>query len=302
MNLTPTLQRPAGKLIVPYGGGVNTIALLCTLHTAGIVPDAIINADPGREWKHTTTYRDEVARPWLARIGFPDIQVVTRASERALRRQDRRARFETLAEECKRIKSLPSVAYPPSKKCSLKFKATPQLWWCERQPWVQEEWKAKRRIVKAIGYDAGELRRVKVEFGDPDEAALYVPWYPLVDLEADRAECVNIILAHGLPLPRKSACVWCPNNKLRDWLQLAAEEPDMLAEAIEMERAALPGIESPEVVGFLRGFQPEGRRHLSVWADGGYPELPRLVRGSCAQTGTSADDALSDEMPCECAL
>lgn len=271
------------KIVVSYGGGVNSVAALVQLWRMRLTPTAIVMADPGSERIGTVHYRDSVIPSWLYSVGFPQVEVITRIEEG--RHVKRAWRLETLRDECMRIGALPSVAYG-WKKCSAKYKGDTQRWWAARQPWAQEEWAAGRKIIKVIGYDAGEERRVKKTFQNEWEDARFVPYYPLVDAGLDRDGCEALILGAGLPLPPKSACKFCPHNKLEEWEQLRDEDPDGFAEAVKMSRNAAPNINSPDVVGLMR-CNPHGKRQLHVWADGGY------------------DGALGgreDDLPCECVL
>jgi hypothetical protein len=226
--------------------------------------------------------------------------------------------FETLRGLCKRTSSLPSVAYPPSKKCSLNYKAAPQRWWLDRQPWAQEEWSAGRRLVKCIGYDTDEPNRIKDRFGNEDEDSKAVPWYPIFDSGLSRDDCIEVIQSVPLirklaktagldPVPRKSACKYCPNNRFDDWHDLHEEDPEAFWDAVDMSREAMSTIESPDVVGLLRGFAPHGKRHLHVWVDGGYGDSIGPPPGSGRRPATDPNpNALacdidgSDNMPCEC--
>lgn len=310
----PTIKIPEGIKIVSYGGGVNSVALLIVLRRLGIVPEAITMADPGSEWQETYDYRDEVVRPWLAKIGFPDIVVVTRMDELKYRKGG--INFETLRGLCDRTQSLPSVAYPPSKKCSQNYKAAPQRWWLDRQPWAQQEWQEGRRLVRCIGYDTDEPTRIRLEFGDPDEKRKAVPWYPVFESGMDREACILLIQddpdltaqatsVGRSPVPRKSACKWCPNNSLQDWHDLLRVDPVGFLDAVKMSRQAAATIESPDVVGLLRGFAPHGKRHLHVWVDGGYGTSIGPIPG---QQPLRSCETLEDEleaqeqMPCDCRI
>ena len=279
----PLVKPPPGLVVVSYGGGVNTIAMLVLLRRMRVAPKAIVMADPGSERRGTVAYRDEVLPPWLVSHGFPLVTVVTRVEEGA--RRDRAWRLETLYEECMRLKSLPSVAYG-WKKCSRVYKALPQLWWIQRQKWAQKEWSEERKIVKAIGYDVDESRRVRPTFQDPWENDRFVPWYPLHAAGFSREDCERMIAEEGLPSPGKSACTFCPNNTLEEWEALRVDEPDRFAEAVAMSRAAAPTIESPDVVGLMR-CNPPGKRQLHVYVEGGYG---------------ATDGGREDDMPCECSL
>lgn len=278
---------PAGELVVSYGGGVNTIALLILLARAGRIPRAIVMSDPGSERRTTMHYRDMVMPAWLERQGFPHVTVIDRKSEGHYR--PRAWRLETLYEECTRLRSLPSAAYGMS-KCSQKYKGDAQRWWTARQEWAKAVWSRGERLVRAIGYDADERRRVRTVFSDPWEAKRFIPWYPVIDAGLDRDGCVALIRDEGLPLPTKSACTFCPNNTLSEWEEIRRDEPDRFAEAIALSRSA--ELTSPDVVGLMRR-NKAGLRQLHVWAEGGYPDL----------LPDEWDDEDSREaMPCECAL
>jgi len=265
------LKPPEGELIVSYGGGVNTIAVLLALYEHGVRPRAITMADPGSEWPATIAYREEIMRPWCARVGFPEILVLTRKEEGQHR--PRAWRLETLSEECLRIGSLPSVAYG-WKKCSAKYKAEPQRWWTERQPWAQEAWAAGHKVVRVIGYDRDEERRVNkansVNWAPALEMARFAYWHPLYELGLDRDGCKDLILRHGFDLPPKSACTFCPNNHLDEWQKLRDEEPGKFAEAVAMSQQAR--VDVPDVVGLMR-CNEHGKRQLHVWANGDYESV-----------------------------
>lgn len=284
------------KLIAKCGGGVNSWALFVLLQRQGRRPDAIVMADPGDEWRDTEEYRDGVGAAWLARVGFPPVTMVSRASEAAFR--PRASKVETLFEECDRLASPPSAAYG-LKRCSMQYKATPSFWWLQRQPWAIEEHRAGRRIEIAIGYDFGENRHVgRDEFKEKLEAEWCFPSYPLVAAKQDREACEELIRSAGLPVPPKSACMRCPNNKASDWTRLYQTRRDIYDEAVDLSRRSESVITSP-AVGFLRGFAPNGKRALHVWHDGGYGSAMPPPPGSGM---TIANDDDRDQIQCECSL
>lgn len=283
-------MQPKGVLIVSDGLGVNSVALQLCLYEQGIVPAAITSANPGSERARSEWFRDNVMTPWRARVGFPELVTLERRVEG--RRRPRAWRLETLAQECERIHSLPSVAYG-WKKCSAKYKAEPQRWWCERQPWIQEAWTRGEKVVRAIGYDLDEQRRVDkagtIAWKPELEEARFGSWYPPYELAMDRDACLAKIREHfpDIAPPPKSACTFCPNNTLDEWKVLRRDERGKFDEAVAMSRNAR--LDSPDVVGLMR-CNPHGKRQLHVWADGGYPGLP-----------PDDPEDMADAMPCECA-
>jgi len=99
-------------LIVSWGGGVNSTAMLIGMHERGIIPDHILFADTGGEKPETYAYLKRFSN-WLQAHGMPD--VVTVAID---------CKHVTLEQECLTQKVLPSLAYG-WKKCSHKYKIEP---------------------------------------------------------------------------------------------------------------------------------------------------------------------------------
>lgn len=282
----PPADAPFSDMVacVSYGGGVNSVAVLVLLQRMGVVPTAIVMADPGSEREGTITFREATLPAWLDKVGFPRVTTINRIEEG--KHVPRAWRLETLYDECFRTNALPSVAYG-WKKCSAKYKGDTQRWWVARQAWARAEWAAGRKIQKIIGYDADEGRRVLKAFQNPWENARFVPRYPLVEAGIDRDGCLDLIRDAGMEPPPKSACTYCPNNTLEEWEALRRDEPGKFAEAVAMSRNAATSIDSPDVVGLMR-CNAHGKRQLHVWAEGGYGDVRRGGR--------------EDPMPCECAL
>jgi hypothetical protein len=91
--------------------------MLVEFATRDIRPDLILFADTGGEKPETYAYLD-VIRPFLARVGFPDVIVV--------RYQPKRAVYTTLEGQCLHTHTLPSLAYG-GKSCSIKYKRYDEL-------------------------------------------------------------------------------------------------------------------------------------------------------------------------------
>ena len=253
---TPPRPEPSCPLVVAYGAGVNSTAMLVEFARRGVRPDLILFADTGGEKPETYAYLG-VIRPFLARAGFPDVVVV--------RYQPKWAAYHTLEGQCLHTGTLPSLAYGGS-SCAVKFKREPQDKYVLGWPPARQCWSAGGKVVKAIGFDAGpaDLRRHRfVE----DERFRY--WYPLVQWGYDRQRCEDIIAAAGLPVPMKSACFYCPASKKREIVWLAEHHPDLLERALAIERNAQAKLTS--VKGLGRSFAWEsflsGRLELPLFPD-----------------------------------
>ena len=175
--------------MVSYGGGANSTALLIGLHQHRIPVDLILFADTGAEHPHTYAYLEVMDR-WLKDHGMPPIIRVYKTT--------RDGKRLTLEDECLQSCSLPSIAYG-FKRCSLKHKIGPQEKFCNHYPPCQKAWAAGKRVVKFIGYDAGEgYRSDKVLLGDLADRK-YSKWYPLMEWGWTRDDCIRQIEAAGLP-------------------------------------------------------------------------------------------------------
>ena len=277
---------PDCPLVVAYGLGVNSTAMLVEFAARGIRPDLILFADTGGEKPETYAYLG-VIRPFLARAGFPDVVTV--------RYRPSRAAYHTLEQQCLHTGTLPSLAYG-GKSCSLKYKRSYQddyILQVYPEPIVRD---AGGRVVRALGYDAGERRRVVKALGldagegprvrwqtrpPPEGKRLsrdqrldrdyFSYWYPLFEWGYDRERCREVIRAAGLPVPLKSACFFCLASKRAEILWLQEHHPELLERALAIERNARDGLTSVKRLG--RSFSWEA--YLADRDD------PPLFRGRC---------------------
>jgi hypothetical protein len=77
--------------VVAYGLGMDSTAMLIEFPPRGIRPDLILFADTGGEKPESYQYLD-IIRPFLARVGFPDVT--------AVRYQPKRSACRTSQEQC----------------------------------------------------------------------------------------------------------------------------------------------------------------------------------------------------------
>lgn len=218
--------------IVAYGGGTNSTAMLIGLHRHGIPVDLILFADTGGEQPHTYAYLPIMNR-WLADHGIPEITVVEYTDQNGDRL--------TLEQECLRSGTLPALAYG-YKKCSLKHKIAPQDKFCNNYPPCREAWARGEKVVKFIGYDAGEERRRDHAIVYDMTDTKYRKEYPLIDWGWGREECIQAIQQEGLPLPGKSSCFFCPSMKQREIRTLYHRHRDLFDRAITIEDGAKPSL------------------------------------------------------------
>lgn len=213
--------------VVAYGGGVNSVAMMLLLIEQQKPVTHVLFSDTGGEKPSTYDY-SEMFSEYLTSKGFPPI---TRLSL---------YKHSGLYGDCIEKKRMPSIVYG-FKTCSEVWKRRPFVRYCnENELWP---------IVCYKGYDAGEPHRLK-----PDREHREQLIFPLVDADMDREDCVAMIARHGLPIPPKSACFFCPASHPEDVRSLPK---DLLDKALILEANAKK-IEG----GAIRGL---GFRHR--WAD-----------------------------------
>lgn len=211
--------------IVSYGGGTNSTAMLIGMWEKEIAVDLILFADTGAEQPETYDYIKMFSR-WLINHNMPEIITVQNV--------DKYGNRLSLETECLSSKTLPSIAYG-FKKCSMKHKAAPQEKFCNNYQPCRDEWDVGRKVIKYIGYDAGEERRKTnaTPYNELDKKYEYV--YPLIEWEWYREDCVRVIESAGLPLPGKSSCFFCPSMKKKEIRELKKKHPDLFDRAIKIE-------------------------------------------------------------------
>jgi len=263
--------------VVSYGAGKNSTALLLGLAERQAPPDAILFADTGNEFPETYDHLARMQEWTREHLGI-EITVVHRGYHR----------HSDLENECHNLSTLPSKAFGYS-GCSVKWKRQPMDRWVRQWPRAQEAWAEGRLVHRLIGIHAGEQRRGKI----PDDHR-FTYRFPLIEWGWDEQACVEAIARHGLLVPRKSACFFCPSSTKREVLQLARERPELYARAVAIEDQA-------RAAGKLRVVQGLGRRFS--WRDlvesedpGAFPEAAVEACVSCwdpydAEYAQAEDDA-----------
>jgi hypothetical protein len=230
-------------LAVSFGGGTNSTAMLCGFLERDIQPDFISFADTGGELTGTYDHVDEMdakCREWWG-VGIDRVHKTYRGE------------FEGLERNSLRKSMLPGLAYG-NKSCSMKYKVEPQ----DKALKAAMDKAGKLHAIRAIGYDAGERHRVNVERPPVNlrKGRTVEFWYPLVEWQWRRQDCVVAIQRHGITPPGKSACFFCPAMKRGEILRLKQDHPELYQRALTLEATALST--SPE-----RGLGGSNRK----WSD-----------------------------------
>ena len=218
-------------LLVAYGGGINSTAMLVGMSERGIRPDAILFADTGGERPEVYAYVATVS-DWCVAHGMPAIVTVNGGRK-----------YPSLEAECLGSETLPSIAYG-FKRCSLKWKVQPQEQWARHWQPAIDAWARGEQVDKAIGYHAGETHR---SVKDSDKAYAYR--YFLREWGWYQEDCVSAVQRAGLPKAGKSACFFCPSSKPREILALQEQHPDLFHRALTIERMASANLQTVKGLG-----------------------------------------------------
>jgi hypothetical protein len=225
-------------LILSYGMGVDSTAIIVGMVNLGIRPDLVIFADVGGEREDTYAFGQYMAE-YLRGHDWPEITTVRYTAKNFKHWPP----YYTLEENCLTNGTLPSKAFGFG-SCSLKWKASPIHAYAKQWAPAIEAWNVGLKVRKAIGYDCSARdvqRRTKADkfistYKDP-YADKYDYWYPLQDWDWDRDECMRQIAMAGLPVPPKSSCFYCP--AMKPW-EVDTLSEDHLRRIVLMEARAMP--------------------------------------------------------------
>lgn len=219
---------PKTPLVVAYGAGVDSTAMLVGMAARGEYPDLILFADTGDEKPETYAYLP-VINAWLKSVGFPQVTVVKNARPRS--------GDKSLSDSCLRLGTLPALAYGMH-QCSLVWKRDPQHKYIRSWAPAQAAWNCGEKVTTCIGYDAGPRDSCRQYKAEGKESPGFANRFPLIEWGWDRAECVRQIEAAGLPVPVKSACFHCPASKKHEIIWLRENQPAQFQKALLLEEKA----------------------------------------------------------------
>jgi hypothetical protein len=224
-------------LVVGYGAGVDSSAMLVGLVWLGVRPDLILFADTGGEKDETYAFIP-VMNEYLARHNFPPIITV----RNVVKDFKNWPPYHTLEENCLTNGTLPSVAFGwQMKTCSLKWKAAPQHRYCRQYKQALDCWEKGEKVLRAIGFDTSPADQRRRNHAGTIDDPYYSFSYPLQEWGWNREKCKEVLLQAGLPVPPKSACFFCPASQTDE---IRALPKDKLRRIVLMEARAEPRLKS----------------------------------------------------------
>lgn len=265
------------RTLLSYGMGVESSAILVRwIKDVSVRPCALeelilITSQTGDEYDDTRRDVELHILPLLAKHGIRYVQVARRGHFEhqgitVLSDTNRTERLfiegdYKLSDELRAAGTVPQ--FGGEHICSLKFKA-----------WVIEQWLAKHLrepIRHALGYSAEETKRVtkseeanvrRVAFGYNAQETSRIEkaisydtparqsFYPLVDWRWARQDCIDYLRETLGVLWKKSACVQCPFNALKEsGLERHRNHPEQVASAMLLEHVSLALIQEAPYTG-----------------------------------------------------
>ncbi len=180
-----------------YGAGVNSTAMLLILTDEGQEFESIY-VDHGCDWPETREYMQMIAEKYPVTILTPQVEG-----------------YNNIYEYADHYKMIPSRI---KRWCTDKFKVRVINQYVEKP------------CFSLIGFSVDEAHRAKMQYEDGIENR-----FPLIEREIDRKECIDIIKKHGLPVPIKSGCWFCPYQRIEQWKKLRRIHPDLYCKAKRLE-------------------------------------------------------------------
>jgi hypothetical protein len=220
-------------VIVSFGGGVNSTAMLIGMILRGESPDAILFADTGGEkpatYEFVATFRD-----WLDKHDLKLTVIAYSAKMQSPLVVDFAcgSAHASLEDECHNNGTLPSKAFGFG-GCSQKWKRYPMDKFVQQFQPAIDAWGRGEKVQRCIGIHAGETKRGKI----PDDAK-FTYRFPLREWGWNQEACEAVIHYAGLPVPPKSACFFCPAMRKVEVLALSKKHPELFQRAVAMEQNA----------------------------------------------------------------
>ena len=210
--------------VISLGWGVQSWTLAAMAALGEIEADVAIHADTF--WEKQATY--EFIRQWQPWLEAHGLRVVTVGEPSQAVTKVKTAQTD-----------IPAFTDTPSRnggqlrrQCTGRWKIQPIRRWIT----AELERRGLRKIPGCVeslqGISLDEWQRMK----DSD-----VRWithrYPLVEKRMTRGDCMTWLAAHDLPVPPKSACVFCPFQSINTWRELKRNGGPDWATAVEIDLA-----------------------------------------------------------------
>ena len=193
--------------VISLGWGVQSWTLAAMAALGDIEPvDYVIHADT--TWEHAHTY--EHARKWTPWLGEHGVTVVTVTG----------GRTDVVREDWSNSVLIPALTLDHAtgsrgqvkRQCTHDWKIMPIRKFI-RGVLTERGIKRAPGVVQSLqGISLDEWHRMRTS-----DVKYIENIYPLVDAKLTRGDCGEYLRSHGLEVPEKSACVFCPYKSIESW-------------------------------------------------------------------------------------
>jgi hypothetical protein len=128
-------------------------------------------------------------------------------------------------------KSKSGRAAPMRRQCTREYKIDPITQVVRKILGYKPRHHMKHSIVKMLGISTDEATRMKPARNKWEEHV-----WPLIDAGMSRQDCLDLHAELGVPVPKKSSCVWCPFHSLEFWKEIHDNHPEEWARCVEFDR------------------------------------------------------------------
>lgn len=202
---------------ISLGWGVQSFTLAAMSALGDLEPvDVAIHADTTHETSGTYAFAERWT-PWLEERGVRVVTVRDAAQAATV------TEFKT---------DIPAFTDTPGgsggmlrRQCTHRWKINPMRKWLQanRNGATVEQW---------LGISLDEFQRMK----DSDVKYIAHRW-PLIEQRMTRWDCQRYLERHGLEVPPKSACVFCPYHNMAVWREMKATGGADWQKAVEVDEA-----------------------------------------------------------------
>lgn len=217
--------RPPDIRSFSFGGGWQSTAALVLAATGRLDFRTFLFANVGAdsELPATIRYVHDHAMPYASEHGLELVEL-----ERIVKGETETIRGRIMGSDGRRqtIPIFLSNGKPGSRVCTAEFKV-----WVTGQELQRRGASPENKATVAMGISVDEIGRANPKNAKPYERLVY----PLLELGIRRADCPGIIRSAGLPMPPKSACVFCPHRKIHEWQAMREDDPQAWDSACEVE-------------------------------------------------------------------
>lgn len=190
-----------------FGGGVNSVAMMLLLLDEGVEFEAVYVWMPD----HPSTHE------YLLYLEYKGMEITTIFP--SVKRIHMGRVFYNLYDFCYERRIFP---YKTNRWCTKEFKVQSLEKYFQTPAFVN------------LGIDYGEKHRAQMAYKKGLENR-----YPLIEREISRPQCIEIIKSHGLDIPRKSGCFFCPLQSYAQWRRLRKEDPELFCKAMALEKRSI---------------------------------------------------------------